>query len=62
MMVLIAENDRNLQNLVSVFDSLRKRRKLKINVKKSIVIVIVCEPRRSEVVNFVCPYRVGIEC
>ncbi len=37
-----------------------KRRKLKVNVKKSKV--MVCEWNRSELVDFVCPYRVGIEC
>ncbi len=58
--VLIAENYGNLQKLVSVFDSVCKSRKLKVNVNKSKV--MVCERSRSEVVNFVCPYRVGIEC
>ncbi len=58
--VLIAENESDLQNLVSVFDSVCKRRKLKVNVSKSKV--MVCERSRSEVVAFVCPYRVGIEC
>ncbi len=46
--------------MVVVFNSVCKRRKLKVNVNKSKV--MVCERRRSEVVNFVCPYRVGIEC
>ncbi len=50
----------DLQKLVSVFDSVCKRRKLKVNVNKSKV--MVCERSRSEVVDFVCPYRVGIEC
>ncbi len=45
---------------VSVIDSVCKRRKLKVNVNKSKV--MVCERSRSEVVDFVCPYRVGIEC
>ncbi len=57
--VIIAENGSDLQNLVSVFDSVCKRRKLKINVNKSKV--MVCERSRSEV-DCVCPYRVGIEC
>ncbi len=56
--VFIAENESDLQNLVSDFDSVCKRRKLKVNVNKSKV--MVCEWRRSEVVDFVCPYRVGI--
>ncbi len=46
--------------MVSVFDSVCKRRKLKVNVNKSKV--MVCELSRNEVVYFVCPYRVGIEC
>ncbi len=36
----------------------RKRRQLKVNVTKSKV--MVCERSRSEVVDFVCPYRVGM--
>ncbi len=58
--VLIAENESDLQNLVSVFDSACKKRKLKANVNKSKV--LVCEWSRSKVVDFGCPYRVGIEC
>ncbi len=57
--VLIAENESDLQNLVSVFYSLCKRRKLTVNVNK--IKVMVCAQSRSEVVDFVCPYRVGIE-
>ncbi len=58
--VLIAENESDLQKLVSVFDSVCKRRKLKVNdnTRK----VMVCELSRSEVVDFVCSFRVGIEC
>ncbi len=52
--VLIAENESDLKNLVSVFDTVCKRRKLKVNVNKSKV--IVCEQSRSEVVDCVCPY------
>ncbi len=58
--MLIAETESDLQNLVSVFDSVCKRRKLKVNVNKSKV--MVCEWSRSEVVDFVSPYRVGVEC
>ncbi len=58
--VLIAENESDLQKLVAVFDSVCKRRKLKVNVNESKV--MVCERSRSEVVDFVCPYRVEIEC
>ncbi len=57
--MLIAENESDLQNLVSVFNRVCKRRKLKVNVNKSKV--MVCERSRSEV-DFLCPYRVGIEC
>ncbi len=57
--VLIAENESDLQNLLSVFNGVYKRRELKVNVNKSKV--MVCERSRSEVVDFVCPYRVGIE-
>ncbi len=58
--MLIAENESDLQNLVSVFGSVCKRRKLTVNVSKCKV--MVCERSRSEVVDFVCSYRVGIEC
>ncbi len=57
--VFIAENESDLQNMVSVFDSVCKRRQLKVNVNKSEV--MVCERSRSEVVDFVCPYRLGTE-
>ncbi len=60
MTVLIAENKSDFKNLVSVFDSACKRRKVKVNVNKSKV--MVCEWSRNEVVDFVCPYGVGIEC
>ncbi len=50
----IAENESDLQNLVSVFDNVCKKRKLKVNVNKSKV--MVCKRSRSEVVDFVCPY------
>ncbi len=58
--VLIAEHESDLQNLVSVFDSVCKRRKLKVNVNKRKM--MICKRSRSEVVDFVFPYRVGIEC
>ncbi len=53
--VLIAENESDSQNLVDVFDSVCRRTKLKVNVNKSKV--MVCEWCRSEVVDFVSPYR-----
>ncbi len=42
--VLIAENENDLQKLVTVFDSVCKKRKLKVNVNKSKV--MVCERSR----------------
>ncbi len=53
------KKESDLQMLVSVFDRVCKRRKLKVNVNKS---KVVCERIRSEVVDFVSPYRVEIEC
>ncbi len=60
--VLIAGNESDLQNLVIVFDGVCKRRKLKVNVNVNESKMMVCEQSRSEVVDFVCPYRVEIEC
>ncbi len=57
--VFIAENESDLQNLVGVFNSVCKRRQLKVNVNKSKV--MVCEQSRTDVVDFVCPYRLGTE-
>ncbi len=54
MTVLIGEIESDLQNLVSFFDSVGKRRKLKVNVNTSKV--MVCERSRSEAVDFACPY------
>ncbi len=45
--VLIAENESDLQKLVSVFNSVCKRRKLKVNVNKNKV--MVCEILGTEV-------------
>ncbi len=58
--VLIAENESDLQNWVSVFDSVCKGRQLEVHVNKSKV--MICEQSIREVVDFVCPYRVGIKC
>ena len=58
--VLIAENEKDLQKLVNVFDRVCKRRKLKVNANTSKVIVF--ERSRSEVVDFERPYRVRVEC
>ena len=57
---LIAENERDLQKLVNMFDSVCKRRRLKVNVNKSKVMVF--ERSKSEVVDFACPYRIRVEC
>ncbi len=38
--VLIVENESDLQKLVNVFDSVRKRRKLKLNINKNKVMVV----------------------
>ncbi len=46
--------------MVSVFDSVCNRRKLKVNVNKSKV--MLCGRSKGEVEDFVCPYKVGIEC
>ena len=48
--VLLAESERELQRMVEVFDSVCKRRKLKVNVKKSKVMVF--ERSKSDVIDF----------
>ncbi len=53
--MLIAENESDLQNLVSVYDSVCKRTTLKGNVSKTNV--KVCEWSSRELVYFVCPFR-----
>ncbi len=59
--VLIAEYESDLQKVINVFDSVFKRRKLKVNtINKSKVMVF--ERSKSEVVDFACPYRVRVEC
>ncbi len=55
--VIIAENERLTK--FGLFLSVCKKRKLKVNANRSRV--MVCEWSRSEM-DFVCPYRVGIEC
>jgi len=57
---LIAESEEDLQKLVNVFDSVCKRRKLKVNVSKSKVMVF--ERKKIEVIDFACPYRIRREC
>ena len=58
--VLIAESEKDLQKLVSEFDNVCRRRKLKVNENKSKVMVF--ERSRSEVVDFADKYRVKTEC
>ena len=48
-----------MQRLVAVFDDVCQKRKLKVNVNKSKVMVF--ERARSETIDFGCPYRVRIE-
>ncbi len=52
--VLIAENESDLQKLVIVFDTVCKRRKLKVNAGKSKVIVF--ERAREQTFDFAKPY------
>lgn len=49
----------NDTDLVSVFDTVCRRRKVTVNVNKNKV--MVCEQSGSKVVGFVCPYGMGIE-
>ncbi|KAK3896274.1 hypothetical protein Pcinc_000018 [Petrolisthes cinctipes] len=62
--VLMAESERELQRVVDEFQSVYKRRKLKVNVGKSKVMVF--EKTKTEVIDFATPYRVavptGTEC
>ena len=57
--VLIAKSGNELQRLVNLFDSVCRRRKLKVNVSKSKVMVF--ERCRRDVIDFECPYRVRLE-
>ncbi|KAK3893161.1 hypothetical protein Pcinc_003002 [Petrolisthes cinctipes] len=56
--VLMAESERNLQRVVDEFQSVCKRRKLKVNVGKSKVMVF--ERAETEVIDFATPYRVAV--
>ena len=58
--VLMAESERELQMIVNEFHNVCKRRKLKVNVAKSKVMVF--ERRKSEVIDFANPYRVNEQC
>ena len=54
--VLFAESERELQKVVSEFHNVCKRRKLKVNINKSKVMVF--ERRKTESIDFARPYRV----
>ncbi|KAK3889856.1 hypothetical protein Pcinc_006182 [Petrolisthes cinctipes] len=54
----MAESERELQRVVDEFHSVSKRRKLKVNVSKSKVMVF--ERSETEVIDFATPYRVGV--
>jgi len=58
--VLVAENERDLQKLVEEFNTVCQRRKLKVNVKKSKVMIF--EREEHDVIDFGNPYRVRTEC
>jgi len=58
--VLIAENERNLQKLVLEFNIVCQRQKLKVNVKKSKVMVF--EREEHDVIDFGNPYKLRAEC
>ncbi len=57
--VLPAESEQDLQKLVNEFSNLCVRRKLKVNVGKSKV--MVSEKRKSKVIEFVNQYRMRVE-
>lgn len=57
--VLIAEDKSIQQKMVDVFGVVCGRN-LKMNVKKSIVMVF--ERNKSELIKFDCPYRVKVKC
>ncbi len=57
--VLLAESEKDLQKLVTEFSNVCVRRKLKVNVGKSKVMVF--EKRKSEVIEFVNQYRMRAE-
>ena len=58
--VLMAESESELQKIVDEFNMVCKRRKLKVNEGKSIVMVF--ERRVSDVTDFARPYRVSEQC
>jgi len=57
--VLLAESIKDLQKLVKEFSTVCVRRKLKVNVSKSKVMVF--ERRKSEVIEFADQYRMRVE-
>ena len=56
--VLLAESERELQRVVDEFYNVCRRRKLKVNVGKSKVMVF--ERKEVEVCKFRTPYRVSV--
>jgi len=57
--VLLAESEKDLQKLVNEFSTVCVRRKLKVNVSKSKVMVF--ERRKSEIIQFADQYRMRVE-
>ena len=57
---MLAKSERMLQRAVDEFHSVCKRRKLKVNVGKSKVMVY--ERPKDEMSSFAKPYRVRTEC
>ncbi len=56
--VLLAESERELQRVVDEFYSVYVRRKLRVNVGKSKVMVV--KRKKVEVVDFSNPYRMNV--
>ncbi len=59
MIELLVENEGTLQRIMDEFDSVCKRRKLRMNVCKSKV--MVSEKAREQVIDFAKSYRIRAE-
>ncbi len=57
--VLLAESEKDLQKLINEFSNVCVRRKLKVTVGKSKVMVF--EKRKSEVIEFANQYKMRVE-
>ncbi len=57
--MLLAESEEMLQRIVDEFDRVCKRRKLKVNAGKSMVMVF--EKAREQTIDFAKPYSMGSE-